>query len=109
MRPLNVESQTRKNVVDKGHDSKKHEQTSAEVNVVVANEVKIMKSSLKNKRAGKTDKGKRSKKRVRFSDSEPNPPTVITLCERFGRFFHFLWKYTRGSVKNVLSKFPFIV
>lgn len=109
MRPLNVDTQTRKNVVDKERDSKKCEQTSVEVDVVAANEVKIMKSSLKNKRSGKTSMGKRSKKRVRFSDSEPAPATGITLCERFVRFFHFLWKFTRRSVKIVLSKFPFIV
>ena len=107
MRPSNAETQTRKNVGDKECGSKK--QTSVEVSVVVPDEVKIMKSSLKNKRSGKTSKGKRSKKRVRFSDSEPAPAAGITLCERFVRFFHFLWKYTKGSVKNVLSKFSFIV
>ncbi|XP_026743827.1 Kv channel-interacting protein 4-like isoform X2 [Trichoplusia ni] len=64
-----------------------------------------MKSSLvKNKRSGKTSKGKRSKKRVRFSDSEPSPPVrETTLCERFVRFFHFLWKNTRSSVRNVIN------
>uniref|UniRef100_A0A2A4JP66 Uncharacterized protein n=1 Tax=Heliothis virescens TaxID=7102 RepID=A0A2A4JP66_HELVI len=62
-----------------------------------------MKSSLvKNKRSGKTSKGKCGKKRVRFSDSEPVPKAGITLCERFVRFFNFLAKYTRGSVKNVI-------
>lgn len=110
MRPLNVQKQTRENVADKENYGKNPEQTSGGVSVVVPNEVKIMKSSLaKNKKSGKTNKGRRGKKRVRFSDSEPAPRVALTLCERFARFFHFFWKYTRGSVKNVLSKFPFIV
>lgn len=105
-RPLNIVTQKPKNVADKGDNE--NGQTSASASVVVPNEVRIMKSSLvKNKRSGKTSKGKRSKKRVRFSDSEPSPPAEgTTLCERFVRFFHFLWKNTRSSVRNVISEFP---
>lgn len=105
LRPLHFETKIFKNVAAK--ECSENIQRTNVVASEVPNEVKIMKPSLVKKSTGK--KKKRSKKRVRFSDSETSPPTGITLCERFVQFFHFLWKNTRSSVKNVLSKFPFIV
>lgn len=104
LRPLNIAPQVVKNVADKERSSV----PNASVSVVVLNEVKIMKPSLvKNKRS--ITKGKCGKKRVRFTDSDPSPEVKASLCERFVRFFHILWKYTQTSVRNVLSKFYFIV
>lgn len=69
---------------------------------VFINDVTI-KSSLAKSKKGKQKKGK-SVKRVRFTDD----PKSIPFWQRFVRFFHILWNYTRNSVttlRTVLSKF----